>query len=49
MPAKKINIEEESEALKAIRRQKKKSPRMKVSGGSVRELARIIKNKSVKK
>ncbi|MFA6525658.1 MAG: hypothetical protein WCT33_05335 [Patescibacteria group bacterium] len=49
MPAKKIKIEEESEDLKAIRRQKKKSPRMKVSGSSVRELARIIKEKSIKK
>ncbi|MFA6391987.1 MAG: hypothetical protein WCW66_04535 [Patescibacteria group bacterium] len=46
---KKINIEEESEELKAIRRQKKKTPRMKVSGSSVRQLARIIKEKSVKK
>jgi hypothetical protein len=49
MPAKKLKTEEESEVLKAIRRQKKKTPRMKVSGSSVRQLARIIKEKSIKK
>ncbi|MBU0612831.1 hypothetical protein KKB10_02325 [Patescibacteria group bacterium] len=49
MKHKDIKDEEESKRLKSIRRQKKKTPRMKVSGSSVRELQKIMKKKSKKK
>lgn len=49
MPNKTTKDEEEDKQLKAVRRQKKKTPRMKVSGSSVRELQKIIKKKSRKK
>ena len=46
MKHKDIKDEEENKKHKSIRRQKKKTPRMKVSGSSVRELQEIIKKKS---
>ena len=45
MQNKNIKDDEEGKELKALRRQKKKTPRMKVSGSSVRELQKIIKKK----
>lgn len=43
---KKIKSLEESEKLKAVRRQKKKKIRMKVSGRSVIQLKRLIEGKA---
>jgi len=49
MPKKIISEEENQKKIKAVRRQKKKRPKMKVSGRSVVQLKKIIEGKSKKK
>ena len=49
MTKKIISEEENQKKIKAVRRQKKKRPKMKVSGRSVVQLKKIIEDKSKKK